>query len=296
LAIGGTPRDNALADLRAGFTTIVDLGARATRMLRIRDSINAGLIPGPRVLAAGIWVGTKGGVCEFNGIGIAGGPDGFRARVKENVDGGADIIKVCVSGWPADSYNNPRAFEIAEDALQSAVREAHASKRLVLAHAISAGSVAASLRAGVNGLAHAAYMDSATIVGVRVAGVFVIPTLASLTDGDTSAVGRGLVSAIGHAYRAGVPLVFGTDGGVLPHGQNAREFAALTGAGLSPLDAIRTATVNAARAFQLADSLGAISKGSVADIVAVNGDPLNDITALNRVTFVMQRGRIIRNQ
>lgn len=294
LAIGGTPRDNALADLRAGFTTIFDLGARTTRLLRIRDSINAGLIPGPRVLAAGVWVGTKNGVCEFNGIGIAAGSDGFRARVKENVDAGADVIKVCVSGWPADAYRNPQAVEIAEDALQATVRDAHASNRLVLAHAISAGSVAASLRAGVNGLAHAAYMDSATIAAVKTAGVFVIPTLASLTAGDTSAVGRGLVAAIGRAYRANVTLVFGTDGGVLPHGQNAQEFAALTAAGVSPLDAIRAATVNAARAFRLADSVGTIAAGSVADIIAVDGDPLTDISALTRVAFVMQRGRVVR--
>ena len=293
LAIGGLPRDNAAADLRAGFTTVVDLGARTTRLLRIRDSINAGFIPGPRVLAAGIWIGTKNGVCEFNGIGIAGGAEGFRARVKENVDAGADVIKVCVSGWPADSYRDPQAVEVAADALQATVRDAHATKRIVLAHAISAGAVKASLGARVDGLAHAAYMDSATTSSVRAAGMFIIPTLASLTANDTTVVGTELVASVRRAYRAGVQLVFGTDGGVLPHGQNAREFVALTAAGVSPIDAIRSATINAARAFHLSDSLGTVSRGAIADLIAVDGDPVADIGALTRVKFVMQRGRVI---
>src|SRR5262245_35889985 len=105
LAIGGPPRANALADVQAGFTTVVDLGSRTTRMLRFRDSVNAGQIPGPRVLAAGIWVGRKNGVCEFSGIGIEGSSaEPFRQRVRMNSDSGADVIKVCVSGWPAQSY------------------------------------------------------------------------------------------------------------------------------------------------------------------------------------------------
>ena len=112
LAIGGTVRDNALADLRAGFTTIVDLGARTHRLLVLRDSINAGHILGPRVLSAGIWVGRKDGVCEFGGIGIAGGAEGFRQRVRENIAAGADLIKVCVTGWPADAYANPDGYEL----------------------------------------------------------------------------------------------------------------------------------------------------------------------------------------
>jgi imidazolonepropionase-like amidohydrolase len=294
LAIGGPPRANALADLQAGFTTVVDLGARTTRLLRIRDSINAGQIPGPRVLAAGIWVGTQGGVCEFNGIGIAGGPDAFRARVRENVDGGADVIKVCVSGWPGAAYARPDAYEIADSSLIAVVAEAHGAKRLVIAHDISIGGIRAALRAGVDGLAHAAYVDSAAAGQLRDRNVFLIPTLASLTDGDTSAASRSLIAATQLAYRTGVPLVFGTDGGVLPHGQNAREFVVLGQAGVTPLDAIRAATVNAARALRLSDSLGAIRPGMIADIIAVEGDPLTDLHALSRVKFVMSRGNVVR--
>jgi imidazolonepropionase-like amidohydrolase len=294
LVIGGPVRTNAAAILNAGFTTVVDLGARTTRLLTIRDSINSGLIPGPRVLAAGIWVGTKNGVCEFNGIGIDGGPDAFRARVRENSDAGTNVIKVCVSGWPADAYADPDAFEIAPAALEAVVAEAHARKHIVVAHAISRGAASAAIRAGVEGLAHAAYLDSTTARLMAQRNGFLIPTLASLAAGDTSAVARGLVSGTALAYRMGVRIVFGTDGGVLPHGHNAEEFTALRRAGISNLDVIRAATVNAASAFQIADSIGTLGVGRVADLIAVEGDPLADLDALKRVRFVMARGVVIR--
>ena len=290
LAIGGPVRENALADLRAGFTTVVDLGARTHRILQLADSINAGHIPGPRVLAAGIWIGTKGGVCEFNGIGIAGGPKAFADRVRANVAAGASVIKVCVSGWPAESYVNPDSVELKGAELAAAVEAAHASGRLVIGHAISRGSVHAALDGGVDGLAHAAFLDSAATRKLRERGAFLIPTLASLTAGDSSAAAQALIDAVSLAHRSGVPIVFGTDGGVLPHGRNAEEFAALAAAGLTPLDAIRAATINAARAFRIADSVGAIRPGMSADLIAVEGDPLADIGALARVRFVMLRG------
>lgn len=293
LAIGGTVRDNALADLRAGFTTVVDLGARTHRLLRLRDSINAGHIPGPRVLAAGIWVGRKDGVCEFNGIGIAGGPDAFRQRVRENIAAGADVIKVCVTGWPADAYANPNAYELPDSVLRAVVDEAHKGGRRVIAHDISLGGVRAGIAAGIDGLAHAAFLDSTTATALRRDSVFLIPTLASLTGGDTSAVSRGLIAGVGLAHRVGVRLVFGTDGGVLPHGQNAQEFVALRQAGVPALEQLRMATMNAVQALGLADSLGRIAPGMLADLVAVEGDPLSDVTAFQRVRFVISRGRVI---
>lgn len=292
LVIGGPVRDNALATLRAGFTTVVDLGARTTRLLAIRDSINAGQLEGPRVLAAGIWVGTRNGVCEFNGIGIEGPPEAFRARVRANVEAGADVIKVCVSGWPAAAHARPAEYEIDEGALRAVVREAHEWKRLVVAHDISLGGVRAGLLAGIDGLAHAAYLDSATAIAMRERGVFIVPTLASLTAGDSSAVARDLIASTRMAHRLRVPFVFGTDGGVLPHGQKIEEFRALRTMGLSPLEAIRAATVNAARAFRMADSVGTIAPGMLADLIAVEGDPLQNIEALGRVRFVMARGRV----
>ena len=293
LGIGGAVRQNAAAILNAGFTTVVDLGARTTRILSLRDSINAGHIPGPRVLAAGIWIGRKDGVCEFGGIGIAGGAEGFRERVRVNVQAGADVIKACVSGWPAEAYAQPEQYELPDSVLAAIVGEARRLGRKVIAHDISLGGVRAALRAGVHGLAHAAYLDSATAVMMRDRGVFLIPTLATLAP-DTSAASRALVEATALARRVGVHLVFGTDGGVLPHGQNAAEFAALERAGISTMDGIRAATINAATALGLADSLGTIAPGMIADIIAIEHDPIRSVTAPQRVRFVMSRGRVVR--
>lgn len=286
----------ALADLRAGFTTVVDLGARTLRLLRIRDSINAGTIPGPCVLAAGMWVGIKGGVCEFNGLGIEGTADAFRARIRENVQGGADLIKLCVSSWPNEAYSSPQKYELSDDVLLAAVDESRKAGKLVIAHDISLAGVQAALRAGVQGFAHTPYFDSAIARELRVRNAFIIPTIASLTGDDTTAASRDLVRSLALAYRVGVMLVFGTDAGVLPHGRNAEEFAALAKAGISSLDAIRAAKVNAARAFGLSDSLGQIARGMAADIIAVEGNPLDDPSALQRPRFVMARGRVIPPQ
>ena len=290
LGIGGPPRDNALADLKAGFTTVVDLGARTHRLLRIKDSINAGQIPGPRVLAAGIWIGTRNGVCEFSGIGISGGPEAFGQRAKENIEAGAELTKVCLSGWPGESYANPDSVQMSEVALRAAVAESKAKNKPVVAHALSRAGVRLALETGVNGLAHAAYIDEPLARRMKSAGMFMMPTLASLTGGDSSAASKALIAATGLAWKSGVTLVFGTDGGVLPHGQNAAELEALVKAGVTPLGAIQAATINAAKAFGIDSITGSIKPGLSADLIAVEGDPLHDLTALSRIRFVMLRG------
>jgi len=292
LQIGGALADNALAVLRAGFTTVVDLGATSDAVFRLRDQVASGAVQGPRILGAGLWAGTKDGVCEFGGIGISGGPDAFRARVRDNVAAGADLIKVCVSGWLAPAFQQPDEYEISDESLAATVDESRKLKRLVVAHAISRGAVKASLRAGVNGLAHAAFVDDATAAEMGRRGVFMIPTLASLVADRTGPAAVALRQSVTTASRAGVTLVFGTDGGVLPHGQNAREFAAMAAAGVTPLDAIRAATIHAARAFGLGRT-GTLGAGSPADLIAVDGNPLQDLTAMTRVVFVMRAGRAV---
>jgi imidazolonepropionase-like amidohydrolase len=296
LTIGGDIAANARADLRAGFTTVVDMGARTLEVLRRRDSLRHGRQPAPRVLAAGIWAGVKGGVCEFNGIGIAGGADEFRARIRANAQAGAEIAKLCVTGWPAEAFAHPGRYELPDEILRASVAAAHDVGQIAVVHDISLGGVRAALAAGIDGLVHAAYLDSTTAAQMRQAGVFLIPTLASLTANDTSAASRALIDAVRLAHQAGVTIVFGTDGGVLPHGRNAEEFRALVDAGLSPLDAIRAATVNAAKALRIQDTVGAIRAGMAADIIAVRGDPLTDIAALATPVFVMSRGRIVREE
>ena len=294
LGIGGRPEATALADLRAGFTTVVDLGARTDAILRLRDRIDRGEIDGPRILAAGRWIGRQGGICEFGGIGVAGGPEAYAARVRENVDAGADVIKVCVSTWGADAFARPDAFEIDPAALAAAVAEAHRARRLAIAHAISLGSVKAAIDARVDGLAHAAYVDRATAVRMHDRGMFMVPTLASLIGDGTDPPSAALRASVETAHRAGVTIVFGTDGGVLPHGENAREFAAMGRAGIPPIDAIRAATINPARVFGLDKEIGQIKAGYAADLIAVGGNPLEDLQALSRVTFVMRSGKVIK--
>ncbi|HEX2454720.1 MAG TPA: amidohydrolase family protein [Vicinamibacterales bacterium] len=294
LQIGGAPNENAKAILRAGFTTVVDLGSTSDVVLRLRDRIARGQEEGPRILAAGKWVGTKNGICEFGGIGVSGGPDAFRARVRENVEAGADLTKVCVSTWLADAFSRPDAYEIQDAALEAVVDESHKAKRLVIAHAISLGSVKAALGAKVDGLAHGSLVDQPTAVELRERGIFMIPTLAALAGANTGPAGEALRRAVKTAHDGGVRLVFGTDGGVLPHGENAEEFAALVDAGIPTIEAIRSATMNAARAFALDKEIGAIAEGRAADIIAVDGDPLRDVGALSRVVFVMHNGRVVR--
>ena len=295
LQLGGAlPQANAGAILRAGFTTVVDLGATTDIVLRLRQRISSGAIVGPRILAAGRWVGKQGGICEFGGIGIPGGPDAYRARVREDVAAGADLTKVCVSTWLADAFARPESYEISDEALAAAVDEAHRAGRLVVAHAISIGSVKAALRAGVDGLAHAAYVDVPTARELRNRGVFMVATLASLASVSAEPPAQALRRSVATAHAEGVPIVFGTDGGVLPHGENAKEFAALVEAGLPALEAIRAATVNAARAFRLDREVGQIKVGYRADIIAVNGDPLHDIQSLSNPIFVMYDGTVVQ--
>ncbi len=181
LQIGGQPAENAATALRAGFTTLVDLGATSDAVLRLRDAIAAGTVEGPRILAAGRWVGTKNGICEFGGIGVGGGPENFRARVRENVATGADLTKVCVSAWTAAAFAQPDAYEIKDDALTAVVEESKRSNRMVIAHAISLAGAKAAIRAGVRGLAHAAYLDAATATELRERDMFLIPTILTLT-------------------------------------------------------------------------------------------------------------------
>jgi len=290
---GGLPRDNARATLRAGFTTVVDLGATSDVVLRLRDRIASGALEGPRILGAGRWVGKQGGICEFGGIGVPGGPEAYRARVREDVAAGADLIKLCVSTWLADAFSRPEEYEISEAALAAAVDEAHRAGRLAVAHAISLGSVRAALRARVDGLAHAAYLDAATARELRDRGVFMTPTLVSLAGDPRDPAAKALRTAVAAARDAGVRLVFGTDSGVLPHGENGREFAALVDAGIPTIEAIRSATINAAGAYRLGDQLGQIKVGYRADLIGIDGDPLSDVRSLMRPSFVMVDGRVV---
>ena len=290
LLLGGAADSNARATLMAGFTTVQDLGALGYANLAVRDSIAAGRMTGPRVVASGPWLGTTGGVCDFNGIGVRGA-EAFRQRVREDVTRGADVIKVCVTGWPAEGFTSPDSLHITPEELAAAVAEAKAAGKRVVAHAIGARGVQLAVGAGVSGIVHGGFADSSTATLMRRGNVTMAPTLLSFSRGRGQPFGQALFDRM-RLLLASVPVVFGTDAGVIRHGNNASEFALMVELGMSPAAAVKAATVDAARALGLSDRIGRIAPGLCADLIAVEGNPLTDVTVLQRVVFVMRSGAV----
>ncbi|HEY7476087.1 MAG TPA: amidohydrolase family protein [Vicinamibacterales bacterium] len=292
LTLAGTPEANAKATLLAGFTTVQDLGALNYGNLDLRDAIAAGRTVGPRVIASGPWIGLAGGICDFQGIGVRG-PDEFRRRVREDVARGADLIKVCVSAWLPAAFSQPDAFEIGEPELVAAIDEAHKARRRVAVHALSRAGIRAAVTHGADLVVHGGFADPETIREMQKRGVPQLPTLFSLTQNPTPAA-EALIAHMRSAVGLGLPVAFGTDAGVIPHGRNAEEFAYLTRIGLTPIAAIRSATQEAAQVIGLGDRIGSLTAGKLADLIAVDGNPLDDLTSLKRVVFVMRNGQIFR--
>ena len=288
LTLAGDPDSNALATLRAGFTTVADLGSAGGAGVRLRDAIAAGRVPGPRVIAAGSWIGARGGVCEFGGATVES-PAEARARATADLESGADLLKVCVTGWPKDAVAFPDSVELKREPLDAVMTVAGAAHRPVYAHAIGmAGALLAASR-GVRALAHTPVVDSAGAAALAHTGVRVISTLASLGPRPGGAEVRRSFRLL---RAAGVPIVLGTDAGVLAHGRNAQELVALTEAGLTPAEAIRAATVDAA-ALLAAPELGEIRTGAAGDFVVVEGDPLETVRVLERPVLVVKEGRVV---
>jgi aminopeptidase N len=285
LTLAGDADSNARATLLAGFTTVVDLGSVGGAGIRLRDAIARGAVPGPTVIAAGSWIGAKVGVCEFGGATVSG-PNEARGRARADLDAGADVLKVCVTGWPADAVAFPDSIELKREPLEAVMEVARDARRAVFAHAIgSAGALLAATQ-GVRALAHTPVIDSAGAAALARSGVRVISTLATLGQLPGGAEVRRSFQRL---RKAGVPIVLGTDAGVLPHGKNAEELVALTEAGLSPSEAIRAATVEAADLVGAKD-IGEIRVGAAGDLLVVAGNPLRDIRVLERPVMVVKRG------
>jgi imidazolonepropionase-like amidohydrolase len=289
LTLAGDPDSNALATLRAGFTTVVDLGSADGAGVRLRDATAHGRVAGPRVIAAGSWIGAKGGVCEFGGATVNGATEAAE-RTRADLDAGADLIKVCITGWPKDAVAFPDSVELKAAPLDAVMKVAGGAHRMVFAHAIGLAGALLGATPGVTARAHPPVVDTAAAAALRGSSVWVISTLASLGPRPG---GKEVLASFRRLRAAGVPVVLGTDAGVLAHGQNARELAALTAAGLTPAEALRAATVDAARLLGRND-LGEIKLGAVADFVVVAGDPLQDITLLQRPEMVVQGGRTVQ--
>ena len=286
LTLAGDPDSNARATLHAGFTTVLDLGSSDGAGIRLRDAIAAGRVEGPRVIAAGSWIGINGGVCEFGGATVHDTVEA-RSRARADLARGADVLKVCVTGWPADAVSFPDSIELEPPLLAAVMVVAKAARRPVFAHAIGQAGALLAAAGGARALAHTPVVDAAGAQALARTRVRVISTLASLGPrAGGPEVGRSF-----HLLReAGVPVVLGTDAGVLPHGKNAAELVALVSAGLSPAEALRAATVDAATLLGVAD-IGEIATGKAADFVVVEGDPLEDVHTLEHPVLVVQRGR-----
>ncbi len=217
------------------------------------------------------------------------GAEAFRARVREDVGRGSDLIKVCVSGWLEDAFREPRRYEISDEELSAAIEEAHGLERRVAVHALSEAGIETAVAMGADLVVHGGFTPAGTIERMKAKGVYQLTTLSSLSKASPF---ESLLVHLRGAVRLGLPIAFGTDAGVIAHGTNAAEFAELSSIGLTAADAIRAATLNAARAVGLEDQVGTLRPGAFADVIGVEGNPLEDLAALGRVKFVMKEGRI----
>jgi imidazolonepropionase-like amidohydrolase len=289
LTLAGDPDSNALATLRAGFTTVADLGSAEGAGIRLRDKVAAGRVPGPTIIAAGSWIGARNGVCEFGGATVDD-VEGARSRARADIAAGADLLKVCITGWPKDAVAYPDSVEFKAPSLDAVVGVARAAHRPVFAHAIGQAGAWLAASHGVRALAHTPIVDSAGAAALARSGITVISTLASLGPRPG---GEEVRQSMRRLHAAGVPIVAGTDAGVLPHGRNARELSALTEVGFTPADALRSATVGAASLLRVS-GIGEIRTGAAADLVLVQGDPLQDIHVMEKPALVLKGGRTVR--
>ena len=308
--------------LRAGFTTVADLGASNQAIFALRNAVRNGDVPGPRIIAAGSSVSIHGGHGDINGYredvmhllsseSICSGPEDCMRAVRTQVRAGADIIKITATGGVLSNTAAGLNQQFSDDELSAIVGSAHRMGRQVTAHAHGVDGINAFLRAGGDSIEHGTYLDDQSIRLFKSNGTWLIPTLlagdfvARIASGPdnffTSAqtakaleAGPKMLNMARRAHEGGVKIAFGTDSGVSAHGDNAQEFALLVRAGLSPLEAIQAATVGAAEHLRIANEAGKIAVGMPADIVAVSGDPLTDVTELERMKFVMKSGVVYR--
>ena len=314
---------NALTTLRAGFTTVRDCGGSGVNTA-LRKAVAQGLVPGPRIYSAGVAISSTGGHMDpTDGLsdymmdklnpgpaeGVANGPDQCRQAVREQFRRGADLIKIASTGGVLDLSKDGTGAQYTEEEIRAIVLTARDLGLPVACHAHGAEGIKRAVRAGVSSIDHGSLMDAEAIQLMAKTRTWYVPTLiAGKSVADTTrrhpdyfppviaakalAVGTQMQGTFGRAIKQGVRVAFGTDAGVFQHGQNALEFGYMTEAGMSPLDAIRAATLHAAELLGDPQNLGALEAGKYADVVAVAGDPLRDISTLTRPQFVMKEGKV----
>jgi imidazolonepropionase-like amidohydrolase len=309
---------NARITLEAGFTTIRNVGASGYSDVALRDAINAGDVPGPRIVAAGPALGITGGHCDDTahgpqfhvvGEGVADGIAGVMQKTREVIKYGADVIKICATGGVLSFGDDPQASQYTLEEMKTIVGEAHRLGRKVAAHAHGRDGIKLATLAGVDSIEHGSYIDDENIQLMKAHGTYLVPTVflgnwlidhaeqiklpAPLLKKAKEVLPQARLN-IARAFKAGVLVALGTDAAVYPHGLNAGEFAVYVELGMTPLQALQSGTVNAARLLGLQGDVGAIEAGKYADIVAVGGDPLKDISETQRVRFVMKGGAVVK--
>jgi imidazolonepropionase-like amidohydrolase len=314
---------NARDTVMAGFTSVRDVGTfRAFVDVALRDAIEAGDVLGPRMLCAGAYVTSSSGGGDVTGLapdvdavvprdlrfGVANSPEEVRKVVREILHGGADFIKVIATGAVLTEGTVPSAPEFSEAEIRAAVEEAGLYETHVAAHAHGAEGIKRAVRAGVRSIEHGSLMDDESIALMAEHGTFLVADVWmgdwSIEQGEregwspdvmrklretTDAQREGFARAV----EAGVRIAFGTDSGTYPHGMNANQFASMVKYGMTPMEAIRSATVVAAELLGWRDRVGALEPGLFADLVAVEGDVMNDVDLLTDVAFVMKSGRVV---
>jgi imidazolonepropionase-like amidohydrolase len=309
---------NARKTLLAGFTTVRNVGASHYTDVALRDAINDGELPGPRLRVSGPPLGITGGHCDNNLLpaeyhdqseGVANGPWAVRAKVRENIKYGVDLIKFCATGGVLSKGDSVGGQQYTFEEMKAIVDEAHQHNRKVASHAHGTEGIKAAILAGVDSVEHASLIDDEGLKLAKQRGTYLVMDIYNDTFIMEQGAAMGILpeslakeKMIGQLQRnnfrkaveAGVNLAFGTDGGVYPHGDNGKQFAVMVEYGMTPMQAIRAATVNAADLLGWPDTVGAIAPGYFADLIATDGNPLDDVTELEDVDFVMKGGTIYK--
>jgi len=313
---------NARLTLEAGFTTVRDVGTyRGLTDIALRDAINAGHVPGPRMFVAGAYITIPKGGGELNGVipndqlpsdmrlGVASTPEEAAAKTAFLIEQGADFIKTIATGAVLAIGTEPGEPEMTEDQLRAVVETARAKGVFVTAHAHGAVGIKNAIRAGVRSIEHASLIDDDALAMAKASGTWLVMDIYNGDYIDDVGTKEGWpeeylrknrettdVQRVGfiNALKRGVKLAYGTDSGVYPHGQNAKQFAYMVRYGMTPMQAIQSATIRAAELLGKEKMLGAIAAGRFADLVAVKENPLANITALENIALVMKDGKIVR--
>jgi imidazolonepropionase-like amidohydrolase len=310
--------------LEAGFTTCRDVGSQAFIDVALRNAINSGEVEGPRLLVATLPIGSTGSHVDLNGFspylnwmypenmsGIADGIEAVKKQVRYNVKYGADVIKFMASAGVLSEEESVGAPQYSQEEMNAIVQEAKLWHRKACAHAHGTEAIKMAIRAGVASVEHCSFIDEEGIQMMKDSGTYMVADIYNddyilseyaklgypqkIIDKERT-VGRTQRENFAKAVKAGVRVAFGTDAGVYPHGNNAKQFFYMVKYGLTPMQAIQSATISASDLLGLKEKTGSIAKGKYADIVAVDGNPLEDIRRMETVKFVMKEGKVYKNQ